>query len=173
MVQQTKTNKTTQPESDPLGEEPANEAGGVNVRGGAAGAVIGGLAGAVGGPIGAALGAMAGAVVGGYGTSEAPESIDLSGEDAFWRVNYRTRPYVDASTPYEEYQPAFRYGWEARANYSGRRFEEIEPELERGWVDARRGSHLEWSTARLAALDAWDRIDRLRTGDIPATDGGV
>jgi hypothetical protein len=160
-----KKDTTTDSGSDPLSGEPASAAGGVNLRGGAAGAVLGGLAGAVAGPIGAALGAMAGAVAGGYGTAEAPESIDLSGEDAYWRENYSTRPYVPAGTPYEQYQSAFRYGWESRAKYSGRTFQEIEPELERGWYDARRGSRLEWARARLAVQDGWDRIDRLRSGN--------
>jgi hypothetical protein len=125
--------------------------------------------GAEGGPVVAALGAYAGAFVGGYGTAEAPESIDLSGEDAFWREQHCTRPYYKLGTPYEEYQPAYRYGWEARAHFSGRPFEEVAPELERGWSEARGRSHLEWHEALPAIVDAWDRIDALRAGRTTAT----
>jgi hypothetical protein len=173
MALQEKQDKAADAHPDPLSDEPGAAAGGVNLRGGAAGAVLGGLAGAVAGPIGAALGAMAGAVAGGYGTAEAPESIDLSGENAFWRVNYGTRPYYARNTPYDEYQPAFQYGWESRAKYSGHRFEEIEPELERGWPEARRGSRLDWTKARRAVQDAWDRVDKLRAGDVQTGDGGI
>jgi hypothetical protein len=44
----------------------------------------------------------------------------------------------------------------------GRSFDDVESELERGWEAARGKSSMEWTRARLAAYDAWERA---RTGE--------
>src|SRR5438132_203187 len=119
--------KTADPNRDPLsGEEGAHPVGvgvGAAVGGGAAGAAIGAAGaaiGAAGGPIGAVVGAVAGSIVGGVVGKGVAESINPTVEDAFWRENYRTRPYIAEGTAYEEYQPAYRYGWESRARFPDR-----------------------------------------------------
>jgi hypothetical protein len=115
------------------------------------------------GPVGAAVGAVVGALAGGYAGRRIAESIDRETmgtiEDAYWREHYYTRPYYQTGTLYEEYRPAYRYGWESRARHSGQTFEEAEPELERGWPDASCDCGLDWATARFPARDAWDRVD--------------
>src|SRR5690606_4488180 len=86
-------------------------------------------------------------------------NLDAAAEDAYWRDHFRKRPYADETLSYDHYRPAYRYGWESRARLSGRRWDEVERELERGWRENRGASRLGWADAKLAARDAWQRID--------------
>ena len=84
--------------------------------------------------------------------------IDPSVEDAYWRSQFYTRPYVKPGERYERFQPAYRRGWEARGKYGELNWEAAEPQLRSEWErdDARSG--LSWEVARQAARDAWDRL---------------
>src|SRR5262245_54217835 len=106
--------KTADSNRDPLSGEPGAHPVGVGVGAAAGGAAAGALGGAAAGPIGAAVGAVAGAVAGGYAGKEVAESIDPTLESAYWRENYASRPYTDRNMAYEDYEPAYRYGWESR-----------------------------------------------------------
>jgi hypothetical protein len=123
------------------------------------GADVGAAAGAAIGPAGAAAGAALGAVTGGPAGRAVAQTLNPAGEDAYWREHYLSRPYTDDTLSYDYYRPAYRYGWEARARLVGRRWDEVERDLERGWRENRGVSHLGWSDARLAARDAWQRVD--------------
>lgn len=129
---------------------------------GAAGAAIGGV---VGGPIGAVVGAAIGAVAGGLGGKAAAESVNPTVEDAYWRNNYKTRAYAQKDATYDTYQPAYKYGWESRMMHGGKKWTDVEPDLERKWNSARGSSKLGWAEARPAARDAWDRLDNPGMGD--------
>jgi outer membrane protein with glycine zipper len=136
--------------------------------GAAAGAATGAAVGtAVGGPAGTLVGAAVGAVAGGLVGHGIAEGISPTDEDAYWREHYRTRPYVDASRDYDEhYRPAYQYGWESRARYGGRRWEDVAPDLERGWNDYNRGSARQtWNEAKDATRDAWHRLESRLPGD--------
>jgi uncharacterized protein (TIGR02284 family) len=89
---------------------------------------------------------------------QAPVSSTL--ELDYWRTNYQHRPYVEPGATYDEYAPAYRYGWEAYTTHAGmgRSFEELEPDLKNRWETYRGTSKLSWERARDAARDAWDRI---------------
>lgn len=113
-----------------------------------------------------ARGVHVAAIPTGGGTSVAPgdaaaaESVDPTIEDRYWREQYSSRPYADETLGYDQYRSAYRYGWESRERLRGRRWDEVERELERGWRGSRGGSRLGWPDARLAARDAWQRVDR-------------
>ena len=143
---------------DPISGEPgAHPLGtGLGAAGVGAAGVAAGLA--VAGPVGAVIGAVVGAVAGGLGGKAIAEEIDPTVEDAYWRANFESRPYFDRSLVYEHYQPAYRYGWEARSLYSDKSWEEIEAELEGKWSSRRGDSLLAWQNARHATRDAWDKI---------------
>lgn len=132
--------------------------------GGAAGAAIGAAVTGPAAPVGAVVGAVVGGVAGGLAGKGAAEAVNPTAEDAYWRENYRTRPYVESGRTYEEYRPAYEYGWSSRQQYAGRRYEDVETDLERGWKDRDR-SGLGWEKARPATRDAWHRVERARTGD--------
>src|SRR6186997_2081540 len=104
--------KDTNP--DPITGAPGSHPIGTGI--GAAGAGAAGAAiGAVAGPIGAAVGAVVGAVAGGLAGKGVAEAVNPTAEDAYWRENFSTRPYVAQGTAYDEYRPAYQYGWESRA----------------------------------------------------------
>ena len=124
--------------------------------GAAGGAAAGAAMGAVGGPVGAVIGGAIGAVVGGIAGKNTAEEVNPTVEDAYWRENYASRPYATADRGYEYYQPAYRYGWESRARYQGKQFDEVESDLQRDW-NAQRPTKMEWNEARGAIRDAWQR----------------
>ena len=128
-------------------------AGGVvgGVAGGAAaGAAVGGMT----GPVGAAVGAVVGAAVGALAGRKADPKI----EDAYWRDNYSTRPYVNSGSSYDDYGPAYRYGVDTYGTYVGRPFDEVEPTLARDWERSRGHSRLAWEKAKYATKDSWERL---------------
>jgi hypothetical protein len=144
---------------DPVTGEPGSHPIGTGVGTAAGGLAMGAAAGAAAGPLGAAAGAVVGGVLGGLAGKEVAEQIDPTSEDAYWRENYRSRSYVDQDTEYETIRPAYQYGWESQCRYKGRRFDEVEPELEKGWMSRPHGN-LNWDKARHATRDAWDRVER-------------
>lgn len=146
---------------DPISQEPGSHPVGTGLGaagGAAAGAVIGG---AVGGPVGAAIGGTIGAIGGGAGGHAAGEAVNPTAEDAYWRENWHSRPYVERARGYDYYQPAYRFGWEARDRYRDRDWNEVEQSLATDWDRHREQSRadLRWDEARLAARDAWRRIE--------------
>jgi len=147
---------------DPISGEPGSHPVGTGLGAAGAGAAAGAVGGAVAGPVGAAIGAVIGAVGGGLAGKGVAESIDPTAEDAYWRENYHSRPYADKSHGYDEYRPAYHYGWESRSLHSGKSWDEVESDLGSGWDKARGTSRLGWDKARHAARDAWDRIDTSR-----------
>lgn len=147
---------TGAPGSHPVGT-------GVGATGGAlAGAAVGA---AVGGPIGAAVGGAIGAVAGGAAGHGVGEAVNPTVENAYWETNYRSRPYVESSRPYAEYQDAYRYGWESRATYPGRKWNDVEADLAQGWTKAKGKSTLVWEHAKSATKDAWYRVEKAVPGD--------
>src|SRR3954468_3191144 len=87
------------------------------------------------------------------------DMLDPAGEEAYWRENFTTQPYYEAGLTYEDYHPGYRVGWEGRARYEGRSFDEVESELRAAYERNRRGSRLGWDRSRHAARAAWDRFD--------------
>lgn len=148
--------------------DPLTGATGAHPLGTGVGAAIGGAAagaaaGSVAGPIGTAVGAAVGAVAGGLFGKGVAEGLDPTVEDAYWRDNYRTRPYVEAGARYERYQPAYRYGWEARSRLGAKPWHESEAQLRGEWEAHPDSLGLDWESASGAMRDAYDR-DPLEPG---------
>lgn len=143
---------------DPITNAPGSHPVGTGVgsaSAAAAGAAIGAV---VGGPVGFAVGGVIGAVAGGAAGHGVGETVNPTTEDLYWRDAYPTRPYATPAREYRVYQPAYRYGWEARALHAGRKWDDVEKDLDAGWT-ARKGTDgLGWNDARPAVRDAWDRV---------------
>ena len=144
-----------------LGAAAGGLAGGV-----AAGAVAGAVTGTVIGPVGTAIGAVVGAVAGGLAGKGVAEMIDPTAEDAYWRDNYSSRPYVAGGT-YDDYGPAYRYGVDGYGQNQGRTFEQAEPEMMRDWQRAQGSSKLTWDNAKHAARDSWQRVSDAAERAVP------
>ena len=100
----------------------------------------------------------------GTGGLAAGEDLDEVAEGDYWRQNFRRRPYYEPGTPYEHYEPGFRYGWQSAIGeqFAGRNFEDSESELEQSW-DALHGENArEWEEAREMVKDAWHRARKRR-----------
>ncbi|MBC7938839.1 MAG: hypothetical protein H7Z19_03595 [Chitinophagaceae bacterium] len=148
---------------DPLSGEPGAHPIGTGVGATLGAVVAGAAAGSIVGPIGTVIGMAIGATLGGLAGKGVAENIDPTAEDAYWRNEYRGRPYVDANATYDNYGPAYSYGVAAFGRYEGRHFELIEPELARDWNTMRGRSDLSWDQARPAVRDAWQRMSEFRS----------
>lgn len=149
--------EATDTNPDPLTGAHGAHPFGVGV-GSAGGAAAGAALGAAGGPVGVAVGAVVGGVAGGLAGKGVAEVVNPTVEEAYWRDNYASRPYVQPGRPFEAYRPAYRAGWEAAGRYGELNWEKTEPKLRRDWEEARDDSDMDWDEARAAARDAWDRV---------------
>lgn len=91
------------------------------------------------------------------GTTEHPTRFTEAEED-YWRQSYSSRPYARSGSTYDEYRPAYQYGTDAAHYHQGRRWEDVEGDLERGWGEARGTSRSTWQEIKGAVRDAWDRV---------------
>jgi hypothetical protein len=129
--------------------------------GGVTGTVAGVAIGALAGPVGAIIGGLAGALGGwwaGRTVSEAVSSFSED-EDKYYRTQYEGADYRLADRAYDDVRPAYLLGHVARHNpdYEGRAFEDVEPQLERGWSSEVRSRAGEWHQVRRFAREAYHR----------------
>lgn len=157
--------QTAEPNRDPISGAPGAHPVGTGVGAALGGAAAGAAAGAVAGPVGAAVGAIAGGVGGGLAGKAIAEQLDPTAEESYWRENYQRRPYYQQGTPYDDYGPAYRSGWEARTRYPDRKWDDLESDLESKWEKSKGKSRLTWERAKGAARDAWDRVETALPGD--------
>jgi hypothetical protein len=134
----------------PAGDEDAGKVG--QGLGGATGAAAGAGLGAILGPAGMIVGGLAGAVGGWWAGRQITDAADDFADetDSHYRRLHEER-YADRGD-YDEARGYYRLGHLARKNpdYSGRRFDEIEPELRRGWQDetGAEGRYRSWDDVR-------------------------
>lgn len=97
------------------------------------------------------------------GTTGTGSRFDTN-EDSYWRENFSSRPYA-AGRSYDDYRPAYQYGYDTADRYRGRRFEDVENELSSGWTSANTGAGPSWHNVKEAVRDAWHRVERAVPGD--------
>ena len=131
------------------------------VGGGATGAAIGSAA----GPIGTVAGAVIGAVVGGLAGKGVAEMVDPTAEDAYWRDNYSKETYGKSGLGYDEYEPAYRTGYTGYGKHAGKKWDDVENDLEHDYEKAKGNSSLAWSDAKHATKAAWHKVERALPGD--------
>lgn len=144
---------------DPLSGEPGAHPVGTGIGAALGGVAAGAATGALAGPIGAVVGAAVGAVMGGLAGKDVAEMADPTREDAYWRANYKQRPYVERGASFDDYGPAYGFGIKSIGQYPGRMWEDVEPDLSRDWAANRGASRLEWDSAQHAVRDAWHRVN--------------
>jgi len=150
---------------DPLTGAPGAHPVGTGLGAAAGGMAAGAAAGTVAGPVGTLVGAAAGAVIGGLAGKAVAEVVDPTVEDTYWKQNYAGQPYYESGYSYDDYAPAYRTGYTARSKYAGRKFEEVERDLESDYSRVRGTSRLGWDKAKHASRAAWDRVERAIPGD--------
>ncbi|HEY9615556.1 MAG TPA: YsnF/AvaK domain-containing protein [Microcoleaceae cyanobacterium] len=152
---------------DPITGQPGAHPVGTGIGAAGAGVIGTVVGGAIGGPVGAVVGAAIGAVAGGLVGKGAAEQINPTVEEEYWRTNYASRPYVEQGRRYEDYEPAYRTGYEGYSRHasSGRTYDEVEPELKRDYEQRHGGAGLAWEKAKHATKDAWNRVADAMPGD--------
>ena len=80
-------------------------------------------------------------------------------EDLWWQENFKSRPYAAGYT-YEEFRPAYRYGFEAGRHNMGRTWDDVESDLRTGWdkYEHRLSGGSTWESIKDAVRDAWHRV---------------
>lgn len=150
---------------DPITGTPGAHPVGTGLGAAAGGAAAGAAIGSVAGPVGTGVGAAVGAVVGGLAGKGVAEWLDPTREDAYWRENYSSEPYYEPGLTYDDYAPAYRTGYEGRARYEARTFDEVERDLESDYNRRRGNSGLAWDKGRHAARAAWQHVEEALPGD--------
>ncbi|MEJ7747406.1 MAG: hypothetical protein WKF61_11825 [Luteimonas sp.] len=134
--------------------------------GAVAGAVTGAVAGtAVAGPIGTVVGGVIGAVVGSKAGDSIAEAVNPTEYTNHFQNTYQSTPYYSAGREWNDYEPAYKYGYDTYGQHRGQRFEDVEDTLERNWDATRANSRLGWSEAKGAVRDGWHYVERAMPGD--------
>ena len=151
----TRTDANRDPITDAAGSHPVGTGLGALAGGAAAGAA----AGTVAGPVGTLVGAAIGAVAGGLAGKGIAEAIDPTAEDAYWRDNYTSRPYVTAGLELRRLRPGLRVrGQLATAATPDATGTTSSPNCRAAGTTTRGRSSLDWDRAKHATRDAWDRV---------------
>ncbi|MGE5835108.1 MAG: hypothetical protein ACM4AI_11555 [Acidobacteriota bacterium] len=82
-------------------------------------------------------------------------------EDEYWRGAFRSRPYCASDTSYDDWRPAYRYGYESAVRHEGRAWDDrLEDELRTGWdrYPERTSRDWSWQHVKDAVRDAWNRL---------------
>jgi hypothetical protein len=138
-----------------IGDEVGEAVGGVS------GIVAGAAIGSAGGPIGTIIGGIAGAVGGwwaGRAVADAAHHF-TSDDDNYYRETFEKRSDRLADRSYDDVRPAYQIGHIASLNpdYNGRTFDEVEPDLQKGWGNDLRARHGDWNAVRPYAEEAYSR----------------
>ena len=133
--------------------------------GAVAGAVTGAAVGSAGGPVGSVVGAVVGGVVGAKAGDSIAEAVNPTEYHDHFKTEYKNTPYYTAGREWNDYEPAYQYGYDTYGQYRGQRFEDVETDLERNWDQTRAKSNLEWNEAKQAVRDGWHHIERRMPGD--------
>ena len=129
------------------------------------GAVTGAAVGSAGGPVGTVVGALAGGVIGAKAGGSIAEAVNPTDYNDHWKNNYQTTSYYNSSRDWNDYEPAYKYGYDTYGQYRGQKFEDVESDLERNWDTTKANSRLAWTEARGAVKDGWHHIERAMPGD--------
>jgi uncharacterized protein (TIGR02271 family) len=109
-------------------------------------------------------------VGGGLAGKRTAEAMNPAREEAYWRQQHAKEAFGQ-ERPYEQYQGAYRTGYEGFSKYGNKRtFEECEPDLQREYEQNRGQSNIGWDEARHATRAAWEKVqgrwDRLIDYDV-------
>ena len=75
-------------------------------------------------------------------------------EDRWWEQNFTSRPYASGRS-YEEFRPAYQYGFESGRHHMGRSWKDVEADLRTGWdkYEHRRAGGAAWENIKDAVKD--------------------
>ncbi|AOD16249.1 hypothetical protein VB151_00990 [Xanthomonas fragariae] len=95
----------------------------------------------------------------------APDESRNQNVSNYWRERFTEEPYYTDGDRYEDYEPAYLAGHEARMREVALAYDQIEADLHKDWETNRGSSSLSWSKARHAVRRAWENAPDFVTGD--------
>jgi hypothetical protein len=98
------------------------------------------------------------------GSAPAGKAFDTA-EGEFWRKQYELEGYFDQGMTYDDYEPAYRFGYESYKRYPDRKFADIEHDIGGQWDKVKGKSRLAWERAKHAVRAAWDRVEGAVRGE--------
>lgn len=158
LEKQSEEDRNADPLSGEAGAHPAGTGLGAAFGGAVAGAAIGSLT----GPVGTVLGTVVGGVAGGLAGKAVAENIDPTVEADYWREAYRERPYYSERYTYDDYEPAYRAGWESYDPDVSVAWNEREQIARQRWEGEGGAPTMTWEEARQASEDAYNRVHQRR-----------
>lgn len=86
---------------------------------------------------------------------------ELEAQNRYWREHFQSEPYYAQGKEFDAYEPAYRLGIEARNDYPGKQFADVEDKL-RMQYEAKQDDQrkLDWTQAKQAVRAAWDRSEQ-------------
>jgi hypothetical protein len=92
-------------------------------------------------------------------------TLSSSDYNRYFEENFENSRFFRSGSEWQDYEPAYRYGYESYDRYRGRSFDEVEPDLAQSWNTTHRGSKLGWQEAKEAVRDGWHHLERAMPGD--------
>lgn len=83
--------------------------------------------------------------------------VEPFGDSSYWNQQFKREPYYAEGESYNDYEAAYKGGYEARQRHPDVDFSAAEEQIRREWEANKGASKLAWDRARLAALRAWER----------------
>jgi hypothetical protein len=80
-------------------------------------------------------------------------------EELWWRSNFTSRPYA-AGRSFDDFRPAYKYGYQSASHYMGRPWNDVEQDIRSGWdkFEGKGPGGAQWENIKDAVRDAWHRI---------------
>lgn len=80
-------------------------------------------------------------------------------EDHYWHTHFSRVPYYVQGRGYDQYQPAYRLGWQRSLEHPDASFQDFVQALESDWNTHRGSSLLPWREVEVAVKDAWEHAN--------------
>jgi hypothetical protein len=82
---------------------------------------------------------------------------DAEKEAAYWREQHPKQPYAK-NYPYEQFEHAYRTGYNAFTKFPGQAFDEVEESVANEYEQGKPDSALPWDTVRPAVSSVWEKM---------------
>ena len=99
------------------------------------------------------------------GTKGIQQQINPATENNYWKTQYENESYYQAGDKFDEYEGAYRTGYEGYGRYGDKGFDQSESELKGDYERAKGASQIGWDKARHAVKAAWHRVENAMPGD--------
>ena len=84
-------------------------------------------------------------------------ALDPQTEAAFWREQHTRQPYANEYS-YDQFEHAYKTGYNSYLKYRGKGFDEVEDEVALDYEKQKPESAIPWDTVRPAVNAVWERM---------------